>query len=207
MIHRFHAILDTGAAQAAGWALPDLARAFLDGGALCIQIRAKALASGPLLDLCDAIVRLAEPYRARIIVHDRADIAAMSGAAGVHVGQEDLHPKAARAIVGPDAIVGVSTHTTDQVAAATDEPVSYIAIGPVFGTTTKATGYRALGLDLVTAAARQARGRPVVAIGGITLETAPAVLAAGADAVAIISDLLATSDPAERVRRIVMALR
>jgi thiamine-phosphate pyrophosphorylase len=123
----------------------------------------------------------------------------MARAAGVHVGQDDLAPAAARAIVGPDAIVGCSTHTLDQVRAALAAPVSYIAVGPVFGTRTKDTGYRAVGLDAVTAAAAAAGGVPIVAIGGITLETAPSVLAAGAASVAIIGDLLAGPDPAARV--------
>jgi thiamine-phosphate pyrophosphorylase len=123
----------------------------------------------------------------------------MSGAAGVHVGQEDLAPAAARAIVGPGAIVGFSTHTLDQVRAAAREPVSYIAVGPVFGTTSKDTGYTAIGLEFVTAAAQAAGSIPIVAIGGITLETAPAVLAAGAAAVAVIGDLLAGNDPVRRV--------
>jgi thiamine-phosphate pyrophosphorylase len=92
------------------------------------------------------------------------------------------------------------------VEAASIEPVSYIAIGPVFGTRTKATGYEPIGLALVSEAARVSRGHPVVAIGGITLETAPAVIAAGASSVAVISDLLATGDPAARVRAFLGAL-
>jgi thiamine-phosphate pyrophosphorylase len=183
---------------AAGRTPADLARAFLDGGATFLQIRAKHLASGALLELSDLVVRLSEPYGARVIVNDRADIAVMAGAAGVHVGQEDLEPKAARAIVGQDAIVGYSTHTSDQIAAAAAEPVSYIAVGPVFGTSTKDTGYAAVGLARVSEAARLAGGIPVVAIGGITLENASSVIAAGASCVAVIGDLL-TDNPQGRV--------
>lgn len=134
-----------------------------------------------------------------MIVNDRADLAAISRAAGVHIGQDDLSPAAARALVGADAIVGFSTHTLEQIAAAVGEPVSYIAVGPVFGTRSKDTGYEAVGLDRVTAAARLAGDIPVVAIGGITLDTASAVLAAGAASVAVIGDLLAGNDPAARV--------
>jgi len=144
-------------------------------------------------------VRAAAPYRAAIIVNDRADLAALSGAAGVHVGQDDLAPAAARAIVGPAAVVGYSTHTVEQVRAAVNEPVSYIAVGPVFGTRSKETGYEAVGLELVAAAAGVAGDIPIVAIGGITLETAPSVLAAGAASVAVIGDLLSGDDPAGRV--------
>jgi thiamine-phosphate pyrophosphorylase len=196
---RLHAILDVDMTAAAGWSLPDLAKAFLDGGAPLIQIRAKQLASDRFLELCDLVVELAQPYGAAVIVNDRADLARLSGAAGVHVGQEDLAPADARAIVGERALVGYSTHTIPQIDQAAREPVDYIAVGPIFGTRTKATGYDAVGLDLVAAAARRAEGRPVVGIGGITLETAASVIAAGAAAVAVISDLLAEGNPSDRV--------
>ena len=123
----------------------------------------------------------------------------MSGAAGVHVGQDDLAPAVARRILGPAAIVGYSTHTAAQLEAAAREPVTYIAVGPVFSTHTKATGYESVGLALVAEAVRLAGGLPVVAIGGITIETAPLVLAAGASAVAVIGDLFVGGNPAGRV--------
>jgi thiamine-phosphate pyrophosphorylase len=182
-----------------GWDPPDLAAAFLDGGATLIQVRAKQLPSGRFLSLCDRVVRVAEPYGAAVIVNDRVDLAVMSRAAGVHVGQDDLAPAAARELMGEAAIVGYSTHTTVQIEAALAQPISYVAVGPVFGTATKDTGYTAVGLDLVRSAAALARGLPVVAIGGITLETAPAVLEAGASCVAVIGDLLAGGDPRGRV--------
>jgi thiamine-phosphate pyrophosphorylase len=196
---RLHAILDVDVATAAGWSLPDLAKAFLDGGAPLIQVRAKQLASDRFLGLCDLVVELAQPYGATVIVNDRADLARLSGAAGVHVGQDDLAPADARVIVGESALVGCSTHTVPQVDQAIREPVDYIAVGPLSGTRTKATGYDAVGLDLVTAAARRAQGRPIVAIGGITLATAASVIAAGAAGVAVISDLLAGGNPSDRV--------
>jgi thiamine-phosphate pyrophosphorylase len=177
----------------------DLARAFLHGGARFIQIRAKRLPSGLFLALCDAVVALARPYGGDVIVNDRVDLARLSGAAGVHVGQDDLPVSAARAVLGPHAIVGVSTHDRAQIEAARREPVSYIAVGPVFGTRTKDTGYAAVGLDLVAEAARAAPDRPIVGIGGITLENAASVWQAGAAAVAVIGDLLAGGGPAARV--------
>lgn len=186
-------------AAAAGWQPVDLARAFLAGGATLIQIRAKTLASGPLLGLCDAVVAAAAAAGARVVVNDRVDLARLSGAAGVHVGQDDLPPADARTLLGPGAIIGYSTHSVAQIAQALREPVSYIAVGPVFGTRTKDTGYDAVGLDLVRAARAAAGETPVVAIGGITLATAASVLAAGATSVAVISDLLAGGDPAARV--------
>ena len=201
-----HAILDVDAAATANWDSVDLARAFLDGGAPLIQLRAKRLSSAPLLALCDALVAAAESYGSSVIVNDRADVARMSGATGVHVGQDDLAPSAARLVLGPDAVVGYSTHTVAQIQAAAVEPVTYIAIGPVFGTRTKATGYEPVGLARVSEAVGLSRGVPVVAIGGITLDTAPAVIEAGASAVAIIGDLLATTDPERRVRAFLDAL-
>lgn len=190
--------MDVAAAARAGWRPLDLARAYLDGGARILQLRAKALSSAALLALCDEVVKAAVPFDADVIVNDRVDLARMSGAAGVHVGQEDVPPAAARIQLGPDAIVGYSTHTVVQIDKALVEPITYLAVGPVFGTSTKDTGYEAVGLELVRAAAERAKGIPVVAIGGITLERAPAVLEAGASAVAVISDLLAGADPRRR---------
>ena len=202
-----HAIADADAASSAGWALPDLIKAFLDGGAPLVQLRAKRLPSAALLQLCDLAVELASPYGAAIIVNDRADLARASGAAGVHVGQDDLAPADARAIVGVDRTVGYSTHTAAQVEAGAAQPVDYIAVGPVFGTRTKDTGYEPVGLELVAAAVRRACGRPIVAIGGITVATAPAVMAAGAAGVAVISDLLVGGDPAARVAAYLRTIR
>jgi thiamine-phosphate pyrophosphorylase len=186
--------------ERAGWAPLDLARAFLDGGARLIQVRAKRLPSGPFLSLADDIVRLASECDARVVINDRADLARLSGAAGVHVGQDDMPPAEARQLLGPDATNGLSTHSPAQLVAAVQEPVTYVAIGPVFGTFTKETGYTPVGLELVRYAAEQSRGLPVVAIGGITLDTAASVLAAGATNVAVISDLLTGDDPSARVR-------
>lgn len=201
-----HAILDVDVAGRAGRSARELVAAFLDGGAELIQVRAKHLPSGPFLDLCDEVVRAAGAYGAAVVVNDRADLARIAGAAGVHVGQEDLPPKAARQLLGDGALVGYSTHSVEQIDAALTEPISYVAVGPVFGTRTKDTGYDPVGLDLVAAAKARAGGLPVVAIGGITLATAPAVLAAGASAVAVISDLLTGGDPALRIRAYLRAL-
>ncbi len=140
----------------------------------------------------------------QVIVNDRADIARAAGAHGVHVGQDDLSVAEARAIVGDSAIVGVSTHTREQIDRALESSASYVAVGPIFATSTKATGYGARGLALVRYAA--GRGKPVVAIGGITLQRAPDVIAAGAHAVAVITDLLVDEDVEARVRAFGRAL-
>lgn len=200
-----HAIVDVTVAAKAGWKPAELARAFLDGGARVIQLRGKELPSGAFLELSDALVAVANEYQARIIVNDRIDVARLSGAAGAHVGQEDLPPAAAREQLGPAAIVGFSTHTVAQVEAALREPVSYIAVGPVFGTSTKETGYEAVGLDLVSTAARLAGSIPIVAIGGVKLENARLAVDAGASSVAVISDLL-VGDPVARVKAFLRAL-
>jgi thiamine-phosphate pyrophosphorylase len=145
-----------------------------------------------------------------VIVNDRADVARLSGADGVHVGQADLEPAAVRRIVGGEAILGLSTHSADQVRSAARQPVDYIAVGPIFGTSTKDTGYGHVGTTFVSEAAGILReagdAKPIVAIGGITLERAPGVILAGSTSVAVISDLLATGDPESRVREYLQAL-
>ena len=153
------------------------------------------------------VVALAREADALVIVNDRVDLAKLSGASGVHVGQDDLPVAETRALLGADAVVGFSTHSVEQVTAGLAQPSTYIAVGPVFGTRTKDTGYNAVGLALVAAAARLCGDRPVVAIGGITLETAPSVIEAGAACVAVIGDLLATGKPEERVRAYCKALQ
>ena len=187
------------AAAAAGGAPLALAARFFEGGATMVQLRAKRLASGPLLELAEALVARARPYGAQVIVNDRVDVAVLSKAAGVHVGQDDLPAADARTQLGPGAILGLSTHTPEQFARAVQEPVTYLAVGPIFGTRTKDTGYAPVGLDLVRAARQIDSSIPIVAIGGITLATAQSVLDAGATAVAVIGDLLATGDPTAQV--------
>lgn len=180
-----------------------LALACLRGGARLLQVRQKAGSGAAFLALAERLVVESAHFQARVIVNDRADIARLAGAAGVHVGQDDLDVDAVFRIAGMESIVGVSTHDTAQIDAALAGRATYVAVGPVFGSTTKDTGYGARGLDLVRYAA--GRGKPVVAIGGITLARARDVVAAGADAVAVIGDL-AGSDPETRARLYVSAV-
>jgi thiamine-phosphate pyrophosphorylase len=203
------AICDADACERAGWTLVDFAAACLDGGARFLQIRAKAASSGWLLEAAQAVMRRAEGSGALIIVNDRADIARLAGADGVHVGQEDLSPSAIRPLLGVTACIGLSTHTIAQIEAASGQPIDYLAIGPVFGTATKETGYAAVGLERVreASALTRAMNLPLVAIGGVTLDRAVQVLRAGAQSVAVISDLLSTNDPEARARAYVEALR
>lgn len=187
-----------------------LADAYLRGGARFIQIRCKHAASGAFLAMCEEVVARAHRDGATVLVNDRADLARLSAADGVHVGQEDLEPAAARRILGSSAIIGVSTHTPEQVRAACRQAVDYIAIGPIFATSTKETGHLAVGIALIQAAAAIVResgdARPLVAIGGITLARAPEVMRAGAASVAVIADLLSTGDPETRVREYLQVL-
>ena len=188
----------------AGWTVPSLTDAYLAGGARFLQIRCKNAPSAAFLATCEDVVARAHKCGATVIVNDRADIAKLAQADGVHVGQEDLDPVSVRRLLGDLAVIGVSTHSTDQVRAASKLPADYIAVGPIFGTSTKDTGYRRVGTQLVSDAAAILRDagivKPIVAIGGITLERAPDVIRAGAASVAIISDLLSTGDPEARVR-------
>ena len=195
-----YAIVDAGQAARHGWTVPDLAAAYFDGGARLVQLRAPGVASGVIDRWCDAVVARASGYGAAVVVNDRADVARMSGAAGVHLGQHDLPVEDARRVVGGSAVVGLSTHTADQVGDALARPVTYVAVGPVYATGTKDTGHRPVGLDFVRSAVECAEALPVVAIGGITLERAPEVIAAGAGAVAVIGDLLAGGRPSARAR-------
>lgn len=162
------------------------------------------------LGMCEDIVARARKVDAIVIVNDRADIAKLCAADGVHVGQDDLDPASVRKILGGPALIGISTHSPDQVRAAAKMAVDYIAVGPIFGTTTKDTGHRSVGTAFVSEAAAILRdagcAAPVVAIGGITLERAPNVIRAGAISVAVISDLLSTGNPEARVTQYLRVL-
>ena len=192
------------------WSLIDFASACIDGGARLLQIRAKTLSSVMLFEAASAIIERAAASNAVVVINDRADIAAIAGAAGIHVGQEDLMPAQVRRIAGTDVIVGFSTHTSDQIRLAMNEPIDYVAVGPVFGTVTKDTGYGAVGLSRVTEASESAsksgRRLPVVGIGGITLSNARSVIEAGASSVAVISDLFVGGNPSTRVEEFLRRL-
>jgi thiamine-phosphate pyrophosphorylase len=175
-----------------------LAKSLFDGGARLIQIRNKKAPAGQFLDEIERVLAFAPPD-AQVIVNDRADIALVSGAAGVHLGQTDIPAAAAREMLGPDRIIGVSTHNLNQALEADKLPIDYIAVGPVFPTATKENAEPVLGVEAL-AGIRKVVEKPIVAVGGITLENAPAVLEAGAHSIAVISDLLKAGDIAKRVR-------
>jgi thiamine-phosphate pyrophosphorylase len=158
-------------------------------GATLIQLREKVESPKQFFREAEAALRVARELGIRIIVNDRVDIALALHADGVHLGQDDLPPVAARRLLGPKAIIGYSTHNLDQAGLAVQMPIDYIAIGPIFVTSTKRSVNPPVGLAGVAAVRGAAGSLPVVAIGGITLENADSLLRQGASAVALISDL------------------
>lgn len=191
--------LDTGRSPVA------LATAYLAGGARLLQLRLKDASARDLLAAALAIRPLARAAGALFLVNDRPDVARAAGADGVHLGQEDLPVSAARRVLPAGCLVGVSTHDLDEARAAMAAGADYIGVGPVFETRSKAHPLAARGLDLVRTV-RAAVECPCVAIGGITADTAAAVRAAGADAVAMIAALARAPDPAEAVRAVIARL-
>ncbi len=205
-----YAIVDVDVCAAAGLRPDAVAAAYLRAGVSHVQIRAKHLGSAAVLELVRAVAPGARTAGAALVVNDRVDVAVSAGPGiGVHLGQQDLPVAEARRLLGPDAVIGRSTHTPGELAAALAEAVTYVAYGPVFATRTKANPDPVVGLAGIRAAAATAgaAGRPLVAIGGITLATARSVTAAGATAVAVISDLLAAAEePEARARRFLSVL-
>ena len=164
-----------------------------DCGVTLIQLREKIDPPSKFYADAEAALRVAHDRGVRLIINDRVDIALALRADGVHLGQEDLAPGAARRILGDDAIIGLSTHNLEQARLAAQMPVDYVAIGPIFATATKRSANPPLGLAGL-AHLRQSLGTiPLVAIGGITSENSGLVLKAGADAVAVISDIWAAA--------------
>lgn len=184
----------------------DVAEKLCAGGAKLLQLRAKDLSTRDFLDIARVIRGICQRHGCLLIINDRADIALAVNADGVHVGQEDLPLAAARKVIGQEKIIGVSTHDPQQATKAERGGADYIGFGPLFGTNTKATGYSARGLDQLREIRRLVKV-PIVAIGGVTAERAPSALDAGANAVAMISDLLLASDVAVKVQETLQALQ
>jgi thiamine-phosphate pyrophosphorylase len=176
----------------------DLAQALFDAGVRLLQVRNKSSGARELLDQVERILSVA-PSGAAVIVNDRVDVAKLAGAAGVHLGQTDIPAGSARQILGKDRIIGWSTHNLDQAVEAEKLPVDYIAVGPVFPTSTKLNADPVVGVDGLAAICKAVR-KPVVAIGGIQLENVREVLDAGAQSVAVIRDLLSAPNIRTRAR-------
>ncbi len=196
MFPPLYAILDpdlTSAPQTA------LAGTLADAGVGLMQLRDKRGSAAQIHSQAKELQALLAPRNVRFIVNDRPDIAAMTDSGGVHVGQEDLPVEEARRICGASRWVGVSTHNLEQLREANLTSVDYIAVGPIFPTGTKENPDPVVGIEFLRAA-RQITRKPLVAIGGITIESAADVFRAGADSVAVIRDLLAAADPGNRAR-------
>ena len=193
-----YAILDPE--QTKGRATEAVLHELLEGGVKLLQLRAKTMIPADFCRLARTTRTFTRSYDCRLIVNDRMDVALACDADGVHLGQEDLPLHAVRKLMG-DRIIGISTHNIEQAKAAEEGGADYIGFGPMFGTTTKETGYTARGLDMLRPI-REAVSIPIVAIGGITEDNVNGVWQAGADAAAIISDLLGANEIAKKARRI-----
>jgi thiamine-phosphate pyrophosphorylase len=198
---RLYALLDP--AVSGGRSLPELAQA-VSGSATLVQLRDKHGSTRDMVQEARALREVLAPKRIPLLINDRVDVALAAKADGVHIGQDDMAAEDARALLGRDAIIGLSIKTLADAAAAPLELLDYVAIGGVFATTSKADaqapiGHGGLRSVAQTVRARQA-GYPICAIAGITAANAAEVVAAGADGVSVISALSLSDDPAEAAR-------
>lgn len=190
-VHGLYAVIDSTYVPFPG--MESTARKILSSGVRLLQLRAKGAGSKEMLEASKAIKKAALEFGAIFIVNDRADIAFLAGADGVHLGQDDIPVQDARRLLGPKSIIGVSTHDPVEAKKAETEGADYISFGPVFPTSTKKDAQSPRGLDLL-GETRKATTLPIVAIGGITENNAHGVVEAGADAVAVISEILLSED-------------
>lgn len=188
--YSIYLVTDDGCLQ--GRALIDCVRKALDGGVTLVQYRAKTASSAEMYDEALQLKALCDSFKVPLIINDRLDIAMAVGAAGVHLGQDDLPCAAARKLLGEDYIIGVSAHNPAEAKAALQSGADYLGCGAVFGTATKADVQK-LGTDGLAAICK-AKGLPVVGIGGVTADNYREVRAAGADGAAIVSGILAQPD-------------
>ena len=184
---RLYPILDAGLLLRAGLSIEGFARELRQAGIRFLQYRDKEATDKVVLERA-ALLRTIFPHSC-LILNDRVSLVSTAGYDGIHVGQEDLSPAQARATLGTEVLIGVSTHGEGQLRSAADGPADYVAIGPVFATASKQDPDPVVGLDGVRAA-RAMTAKPLVAIGGITRSNCAAVIQAGADSVAVISDLI-----------------
>lgn len=185
---RVYPILDTGLLEKRGVRVETAAAAFLEGGAAILQLRHKGHWSREVFAAAEIIAGLCRQAGAQFIINDRADFARLLDA-GLHVGQDDLPPRDARKLVGNETTLGFSTHNAAQLCSAEGEPVDYLALGPIFVTASKHNPDPVVGIEELRRC-RSLTDKPLVAIGGITLENAAEVLQAGADSLAIVSGML-----------------
>jgi len=191
----------TDARHARGRSHREIAEAAIRGGATAVQLRMKEEPARVVLDVARAIGPLCRAAGVAFIVDDRLDVAMLAGADGVHVGQDDLPPTDARALMGPRALIGASAATVEEALAAERAGADYLGVGAVYGTATKSDAGAPVGLARVTEIRRAVRV-PLVGIGGITVENAAAVMQAGANGVAVITAVTLAADMADAVRRL-----
>ena len=187
--------------------LPDTecAQKLADAGVRVLQYRNKGASSSELLESSRRLSSQLTPQSVSFLVNDRADVAALAEATGVHLGQQDLGVEESRSVLAAGQWAGVSTHNLEQFQRAAATSADYIAVGPVFSTVTKANPDPVVGIDFIRRV-RALTDKPIVAIGGITVERAAEVIRAGADCVAVISDILLAPDPAKRARQFIDVL-
>jgi len=178
----------------------ECAQRLVAAGVRLLQYRNKRASARDLFDSSKQLSSLLVPQGVTFVVNDRADVAALAGANGVHVGQEDLGVEEARQVVGEGKIVGVSTHNLEQFQRAAASSAYYIAVGPIFATGTRSSPDPVVGTQFIQKV-RPLTDKPIVAIGGITLERAPEIIESGADSVAVISDILGALEPGMRARQ------
>lgn len=184
---KVYAITDT---TISGFSHAEQVRQMIDGGIELIQLREKHLAAGYWIDDAVSAAKMARENEVILIVNDRVDIALAIDADGVHLGQTDMPADAAKRLLGPKKIIGISTHNVEQAINAMSQPIDYIAFGPIFPTTTKANPDEVTGVELLSEIREIVGEMPLVAIGGIDHSNAGEVIAAGADSIAVISCLL-----------------
>jgi thiamine-phosphate pyrophosphorylase len=178
----------------------ELTKHLLEAGVRLFQYRNKTAPPRELLHASQALCLTIRQHDGSFVVNDRADICRLAGANGVHLGQDDLSVGGARNIVGNHTLIGISTHNLLQFETAVESGADYIATGPIFPTTTKRNLEPVTGVEFIRKA-RKLTQTPIVAIGGITPERAREAIDAGADGVAVISDILTAKNPAERARQ------
>jgi thiamine-phosphate pyrophosphorylase len=200
LLPRLYPIVDAQVLAGRGVSLEGVARELRAAGVGLVQYRDKVGSPQAVLHEAAVLREALLGSGCRLIMNDRADLAVLAGFDGVHVGQGDLEPEDARRVVGAGRLVGVSTHTDEQVRAAELSCADYVAIGPVFATETKADTEPVVGLDGVRRTRALTR-KPLVAIGGITRANARSVIDAGADSVAVISALFVEDESVEKVAR------
>jgi thiamine-phosphate pyrophosphorylase len=189
---KLYAILDADLLSQRNISLETFSRDLYAAGVRCMQYRDKAAPPAKLLAIA-RMLRASLPGDVLLFLNDRADICALSDRAGLHIGQGDLSPAGARRVIGSGPLLGISTHNESQIAIANEADVDYIAIGPVFATTSKANPDPVIGLEAVCRA-RDLTSKPLVAIGGITQSNARRVIDAGADSIAVISALVPSGE-------------